>query len=112
MSPARATPYPWNALDSVPRQTARRAARARRQVQAVLDPTRLAAALAELTESEVSIVVRDITCTPPRRWPLSELAFELGDTGLRCVLAIESELAINALARVLRRPLTLPVLGT
>ncbi|HET7545944.1 MAG TPA: FliM/FliN family flagellar motor switch protein [Polyangiaceae bacterium] len=107
MSPRRATAYPWNALENVPRETARRAARARRQVQAVFDPLRLAAALAELTESEVSIVVRNITCTPPRRQPLTELGFELGDGGLRCALSLEPELAANALSRALRRPIGL-----
>jgi flagellar motor switch/type III secretory pathway protein FliN len=107
MSTRRATAYPWNALESVPRATVRRAAQARRLVQAVLDPARLGAALAELTESEVSIVVQRVTCTPPRRRLLTDLAFELADAGVRCTLSIEPELAANLLARVLRRPITL-----
>jgi flagellar motor switch/type III secretory pathway protein FliN len=107
MSPRRATAYPFHALESVPRETARRAARARRRVQAVLDPTRLRAALAELTESEVSIVVRDVSCAPPRRRPPTELGFELGDGGPCCALAIEPELAVSALSRTLRRPIIL-----
>jgi len=37
MSQARVSPYPWNALESVSRAGARRAAAARRAVQAVLD---------------------------------------------------------------------------
>jgi type III secretion system YscQ/HrcQ family protein len=73
----------------------------------VLDPLRLRAALAELTESEVSIVVKRVTNAPPQRRPLTELGFELADSGLRCSLSIEPELAANALARVLRRPITL-----
>ncbi|HKO49529.1 MAG TPA: FliM/FliN family flagellar motor switch protein [Polyangiaceae bacterium] len=107
MSTQRVTAYPWNSLESVPRATARRAARARRQVQAVLDPARLGAALAELTESEVAIIVQRVACAAPRRRPLSELGFELADTGVCCSLAIEPELAANLLARVLRRPITL-----
>jgi len=105
------TAYPWNTLESVPRATARRAARARRQVQAVLDPHRLGAALAELTESEVSIIVQRVTCTAPRRRPLTELCFELGESGVHCALALEPELAVNALSRVLRRPVTLGLHG-
>ena len=101
------TAYPWNTLESVPRATARRAARARRQVQAVLDPRRLGAALAELTESEVSIIVQRVTCTAPRRRPLTEVGFELGEGGVQCTLALEPELAVNVLSRVLRRPITL-----
>ncbi len=107
MSPRRATTYPWNTLESVPRANARRAAQARRQVQAVLDPARLGAALAELTECEVSIIVQRVSCTAPRRRPLIELGFELADSGVLCALSIEPELAVNALARVLRRPITL-----
>ena len=107
MSPRRATAYPWTSLESVPRATARRAARARRQVQSVLDPARLGAALSELTETEISIVVRRVTTALPKRRPLTELGFELADSGVRCALAIEPELAANLLARVLRRPITL-----
>lgn len=76
-------------------------------MQAVLDPARLGAALGELTESEVSIIVQRITCTAPRRAPVSELGFELGDSGVCCALSLEPEFAANVLARVLRRPLTL-----
>ena len=107
MSTRQATAYPWNTLESVPRQTARRAARARRQVEAVLDPMRLATALAELTEREVSIIVRRVTCAAPRRRPATELGFELADSGVRCALALEPEFAAAALAHVLRRPITL-----
>jgi len=107
MSTRRLTPYPWNTLESVPRRSARRAAQARRQVQAVLDPARLGAALGELTETEASIIVQRIATTAPRRRPLTELRFELGDSGVRCTLSLEPELSANALARVLRRPITL-----
>ena len=107
MSPRRVTAYPWNTLESVPRDTVRRAARARRQVQAVLDPLRLSKALGELTECEVTIIVQRIGATAPQRRPLTELGFDLGDSGVRCALALEPELAVNALARVLRRPIAL-----
>lgn len=107
MSPRRATAYPWNTLESVTRDGARRAARARRQVQAVLDPSRLATALGELTESEATVIVQRISATLPKRRPLTELGFELGDSGVRCALAIEPELAVEALSRVLRRRIAL-----
>jgi flagellar motor switch/type III secretory pathway protein FliN len=111
MSPPRATPYPWNSLESVSRVATQRAAQARRQVQAMLDPCRLGAALGELLESEVSIIVQRVTCTTPRRRPLTELAFELADSGACCLLSIEPEFAASALARVLRRPITLTQQG-
>jgi flagellar motor switch/type III secretory pathway protein FliN len=76
-------------------------------VEAVLDPARLGAALGELTESEVSIIVKRVTCTAPRRPPLTTLGFELGDSSGCCALSVEPELAVNVLARVLRRPITL-----
>lgn len=107
MSPRAATPYPWNALERVSRSVARRAARARQQVQSVLDLPRLGAALAALTESEASLVVRRVSCDPPRRRPLTELGFELGSSGVLCALAVEPELATNVLGRVLRRPIGL-----
>ncbi|HEY3252554.1 MAG TPA: FliM/FliN family flagellar motor switch protein [Polyangiaceae bacterium] len=105
------TAYPWNSLERVPRASARRAAQARRQVEAVLDPSRLGAALAELTECDVSIIVQRVTCTAPNRRPTTELGFELSETGVHCALSIEPELAANALARVLRRPITLTQQG-
>src|SRR6188768_3361085 len=107
MSTRAMTAYPWHTLESVSRLSARRAARAHRQVQAVLDPARLGAVLGELTESEVSIIVQRVSCSAPRRAPATELGFELGDSGLRCALSLEPELAANVLARVLRRPITL-----
>jgi flagellar motor switch/type III secretory pathway protein FliN len=107
MSPRVPTAYPWNALESVTRAGARRAARARRQVQAVLDIARIGHALADLSDSDVSLVVRRVSSEPPRRRPTAELGFELGASGVVCALSIEPELAANLLARVLRRPVTL-----
>lgn len=101
-----ATAYPWNTLESVTRAGARRAASARRQVQAVLDVQRLAAALAELTECECSIIVQRVSSEAPRRRPLTGMGFEL-DGGALCALALEPELATAALGRVLRRPIAL-----
>lgn len=101
-----ATAYPWHALESVSLTAARRAARARRQVQAVLDLPRLGAALGAMTDSDASLIVRRVGVQAPRRRPLTELGFQLGD-GAVCALAMEPELAMNALSRVLRRPLTL-----
>jgi flagellar motor switch/type III secretory pathway protein FliN len=111
MSPRTTTAYPWNALESVTRHAARRAARARRHVQAVLDLPRLSAALAELTDSDASLVVRRVTTDAPRRRPLTELGFELGSSGVVCALSLEPELALNALGRVLRRPILLSAHG-
>jgi flagellar motor switch/type III secretory pathway protein FliN len=76
-------------------------------VQTVLDPRRLGAALSELTESDASIIVQRVSTDAPRRRPLTELGFALGDSGVLCALALEPELACNALGRVLRRPIAL-----
>lgn len=111
MTTRRATAYPWNALETVSRNGARRAGRAQRQVQSALEPLRIAGALGELTESEVAIVVQRVGATPPKRRPLTELGFELGDTGASCALAVEPEFAAHALARILRRPITLTERG-
>jgi flagellar motor switch/type III secretory pathway protein FliN len=105
MSPRVTTPYPWNALESVSRATARSAARARRQVLAALDVQRLGAALAELTESEATIIVRRVTSAAPKRRPASSLGFELGSGGVMCALSLEPDLGAAALTRMLRRPI-------
>ena len=107
MSSRLATPYPWNALESVSRATARRAARARRQVSAVLDVARIGAALSALTECEASLIVRRVTTEAPKRRPASSVGFELGSDGVLCALSLEPELAASALGRMLRRPIGL-----
>lgn len=103
------TPYPWTLLERVSRVAATRARAARRQLQASLDVARLAAALGELTECEARIVVRHVSSEPPRRRPLTGLGLEIG--GLLCALAVEPELAVNVLGRVLRRPIALAAHG-
>jgi flagellar motor switch/type III secretory pathway protein FliN len=106
MSSRAATLFPWQALETVSRQSARRAADARRQVQAVLDITRIASALAELSDCEASFVVRRVSGDTPRRRPVAAVGFELA-SGLVCALSVEPELAVNVLARILRRPVAL-----
>jgi len=101
------TAYPWNALERIARDAARRASRARREVQGVLDIARIGQALAELSDCDVSIVVRRVSSDTPRRRPAAELGLELGGSGVVCALAIEPELASNVLARILRRPVAL-----
>lgn len=107
MSLRAVTAYPWKALETVTRHSARRAAEGRRQVHALLDIARVSAALAELSDCEASLVVRRVSSETPRRRPLVELGFELGSTGIACALSVEPELAVNVLARILRRPVTL-----
>jgi len=112
MSRRAATAYPWKALETVTRQGARRAAEARRQVAGVLDVARLGEALAALSECEASVVVRRVGNEVPRRRPLAELGFELAQSGVVCALAVEPELAVNLLSRVLRRPIVLSAQAT
>lgn len=76
----------------------------------MIDLPRLSSALAELTECEASLLVRRVTSNVPRRRPLAELGFEFGN-GVVCALAVEPELATNALGRVLRRPVALSAHG-
>ncbi len=106
------TAYPWSALDSVSRAGARRGARARRAALSVMDLPRLASALTDLTGGEALLLVRRVTTAAPRRRLLTRLGFELGRDGFVCVLSVEPELAIHALGRVLRRPITLSAQGT
>ena len=103
--------YPWQALELVSRAGSRRAARARRQVQGLLDVRRLGAALAELTETDVSIIVQRVTTDAPRVRPSTTVGFELGTSGVVCALSLEPELALHALGRILRRPLGLSHAG-
>ena len=107
MSTPTATAYPWKALESVTRESAKRASRARRQTQTVLEPSLIESALRELCDCEVSVIIRRVSSEPPRRRPLAELGFELGTSGVVCALAVEPELAANVLGRVLRRPIAL-----
>jgi flagellar motor switch/type III secretory pathway protein FliN len=107
MSARAATAYPWKALETITRESARRGARARRQIQAVLDAARIGSALSELCDCEVSVVVRRVSTEVPRRRPVAELGFELGANGLACGLSTEPEFAAAVLGRVLRRPVAL-----
>jgi flagellar motor switch/type III secretory pathway protein FliN len=93
------------------RDTARRAAEARRQVQRVLDTTLFAHALSEVCACEASIVVRHVTTTAPRRRPSTGLGFELGASGLKCALYLEPELIVDVLARILQRPIKISARG-
>jgi flagellar motor switch/type III secretory pathway protein FliN len=76
-------------------------------VQRVLDISRIGGALAELSDCEVSLVVRRISCDAPRRRPLAQLGFALASSGVVCALSVEPELAVNLLGRILRRPVAL-----
>jgi len=107
MSSRIPTGYPWQALESVSRRSARRASQARRQFNDALDLARIGTALGELGECEASLVVRRVSADPPRRRPSAELAFELPNADLVCALAVEPELAVNLLTRILRRPVAL-----
>ena len=107
MKPRLPTAYPWQALDHVGRAVARQSSRARRTIQGSLDLRRVATALSELIESEVSVIVRRVTLDPPRRRPRTELSFELAASGALCTLALEPELATCLLGRVLKRPIAL-----
>src|SRR5450432_1190023 len=111
MSLGVATAYPWNALEHITRESARRAARARRHVQGILDLARVGGALSELSDSEASIIVRRVSSDAPRRRPSAEMGFELGNSGAVCALCVEPALVANLLCRILRRPVTLTVEG-
>ena len=103
--------YPWKALESVTRASARAARRANAQLRATLDLSVVASALAELCECEVSLIVQRVSSVPAKRSPSSAFGFELGDHGLTCALSVEPELALNLLTRVLRRPRSLSAPG-
>lgn len=77
----------------------------------MLDLSRIAGALGELCECEASFVVQRVASEAPKRPLAGAFGFELGEAGLVAALAIEPELAVNVLTRVLRRPLTLVAPG-
>lgn len=107
MNQGVATPYPWQAVERVSRVAAQRGARARRAARAVLDVQRVSRALSELTETEASVIINDVSTKPPRRRPLTELGFEIGSSALLCAVSVEPELAARTLSHVLRRSITL-----
>jgi flagellar motor switch/type III secretory pathway protein FliN len=107
MSPGAATPYPWKALESVTRESARRAANARRRFASALDLSLLGSALSSVCECEASLHVRRVTSEAPKRRSATTLGFELGESGVVCALSVEPELAAHLLARLLRRPIAL-----
>lgn len=112
MRPRATTAYPWKALETITRRSARQAAEARRQVHRLLDSRRLSAALAELSECEISLVVRGVSSDAPRGRPLEALGFELGGSGVVLALSLEPELAVDLLGRILRRRVTLSTRAT
>jgi flagellar motor switch/type III secretory pathway protein FliN len=107
MTPRSVMAYPWAALETIRRGSARGGARARKAVQAVLDLGRLGSALSDLTECEASLIVRSVSDREPRLRPLARLGLALSDSGVICALATEPEFAANVLSRVLRRPIAL-----
>src|ERR1700710_1677070 len=104
MSARVATAYPWRTLETVTKAGARRAAQAARHVRSALDVASLASALAELSGTETSLVVRRVSNAAPRRRPQAEIGFELVTSGVVCALSLEAELVADVLSRVLRRP--------
>ncbi len=100
-------PYPWKALESVTRASARTARRASAQARGLLDLSRVGSSLAELCECEVALIVRRVSSEAPKRELGASLGFELGERGPVAWLGAEPELAFNLLTRILRRPLVL-----
>lgn len=104
MTPRAVAPYPWAALERVPRLVARGAGRARRAVERAAVLERLGPALSELLSSEVAIVVREVGARTDlvERQPC-RAALELADGSAHVVVGMEPALATAAIARLLGR---------
>ena len=72
-------------------------------MQGLVDLQRLSAALAELLETEVAIVLGRVSTDAPRLRPKTTIGFELGANDTVCALSVEPEFAIHVLGLVLRR---------
>lgn len=96
-------PYPWQALERVPRAAVRRLA-ALREHAAKLRPEELAAALGALVEARVEIEVTTLRVgRPPRE--LTEVGLAVGTNGV--TVGAEPALVTALLERVLARPFAL-----
>ncbi|HEY2410130.1 MAG TPA: FliM/FliN family flagellar motor switch protein [Polyangiaceae bacterium] len=99
-------PYPWDALERVPRAAERDARNSSRTLRALLDPKRIAQALSEILEAPVSLLTKSISARARREDLDAGLILALG-AGATCELRFAPELAVDLLTRALRRPFRL-----
>jgi flagellar motor switch/type III secretory pathway protein FliN len=98
--------YPWDALDTVPREAAHLLRDARRAVRRAIDERKIAEALSELLGEHVSIIVGDVNVVAADVPPLhgATLTFATADDAVRVELDVEHELSRTLVGRVVGRP--------
>ena len=105
---AAVSDYPWEALESLPRDLALSGTRVRRRVHAAVKLETLPGALSELLAADVDLVPLRVggpesSC----ELPPTEVTLRSGDGKLEITVAVEPELACTTMSRVLRRPVHL-----
>jgi flagellar motor switch/type III secretory pathway protein FliN len=98
--------YPWDALDTVPREAAYLLRDARRAVRRAIDEKKIAESLSELLGEHVNVIVSDVNVIARDEPPFhgATLAFATADDGARVQLDVEHELTRTLVARVVGRP--------
>ncbi len=98
--------FPWGALSRTTRRAEARLWNARRRLEPAVVLTAFGERLAELTGTEIEIVVRDVDHKPPASTFWS-LGFEAAGTGEHFGVGLEAPLGSALLSAFLRRPLPL-----
>src|SRR5262249_27104049 len=98
--------YPWDALDTVPREAALLLRDARRAVRRAIDERKIGESLSELLGEHVSVIVSDVNVAAAEAPPLhgATLTFGTSDDAVRVELDVEHELSRTLVGRVVGRP--------
>jgi type III secretion protein Q len=98
--------FPWDALETVPREAARLLRDARRAVRRAIDEKRIAESLSELLGEHVSIIVADVNVVAREDPPFqgATLTFATADDAVRVQVDVDHELARTLVARIVGKP--------
>jgi len=98
--------YPWDALDTVPREAAHLLRDARRAVRRAIDERKIGQSLSELLGEHVSVIVSDVNVAAADAPGLhgATLTFATSDDAVRVELDLDHELSRTLVARVVGRP--------
>ena len=98
--------YPWDALDTVPREATHLLRDARRAVRGAIDERKIGETLSELLGEHVDLLVSDVKVVAGDAPPLhgANVTLTTSDDAVRVALDVESELARTLVSRVVGRP--------
>lgn len=99
------TPYPFASLEPISRSAQKAAEAARRRLAGRLDLRTLERVASELAGDEVRLAVRGVKAPPGRLTRSADVRIDLGESGVGLAFAVEPELAVAVLSRLLERPL-------